>query len=214
MRTLQPEGRPSSCSRFYPANLLIPVGPILSIPFDDYFYIFLHYIPSHISFLHLQWACNYPWIRRENSLPCNMGILSVVNICLIHFLIQRVRGPFGIPTSHLLCFYTLFAQGFLFFPIFFFFFFFFFFFLPLSLQPAVLPATFPAKDERSKIRGDRHNKSQSAEMKINDCPNRRSLKSGLKHGNAFQMKSSPWNIWSTFAQAPICRYLISSWEIM
>lgn len=184
MRTLQPEGRPSSCSRFYPANLLIPVGPILSIPFDDFFYIFLHYIPSHISFLHLQWACNYPWIRRENSLPCNMGILSVVSICLIHFLIQRVRGPFGIPTSHLPCFYTLFAQGFLFFSI--------FFFLPLSLQPAVLLATFPAKDERSKIRGDRHNKSQSAEMKINDCPTRRSLKSGLKHGNAFQMHKLPF----------------------
>lgn len=50
-----------------------------------------------------------------------MGILSVVSICLIHFLIQRVRGPFGIPTSHLLCFYTLFAQGFLFFSIYFFF---------------------------------------------------------------------------------------------
>lgn len=29
------------------ANLLIPVGPILSIPFDAFFYISLHYIPSH-----------------------------------------------------------------------------------------------------------------------------------------------------------------------
>lgn len=34
---------------FYPANVLIPVGPILNIPFDDFFYSFLHYVPSHIS---------------------------------------------------------------------------------------------------------------------------------------------------------------------
>ncbi len=91
-----------------------------------------------------------------------MGILSVVNICLIHFLIQRVRGPFGIPTSHFPCFYTLFAQGF-----------FSFYFLPLSLQQAMLLVTFLTGG------GEHHNKSQSSEMKINDCLTQQSLKSGL-----------------------------------
>lgn len=30
---------------------LIPVGPILSIPFDNFFHILLHYIPPHVIFL-------------------------------------------------------------------------------------------------------------------------------------------------------------------
>lgn len=53
-------------------------------------------------------------------------------------------------------------------------------FLPLGLRPAVLLATLSAADERSEIRGDRHNKSQSAEMKINDRLTQPSLKSGFE----------------------------------
>lgn len=58
-------------------------------------------------------------------------------------------------------------------------FFFSFYFLPLSLQQAVLRVAFLTEDEGSQSRGERHNKSQSAEMKINDCLTQQSLKSGL-----------------------------------
>lgn len=56
-------------------------------------------------------------------------------------------------------------------------------FLPLSSQPAVFPATHLTVDEGSEIREDCHNKSQSAEMKINDCLTQRSLKSEKKKKN-------------------------------
>lgn len=87
-----------------PANLLIPAGPVLSIPFDDLFYIFLHYIPPHISFLHLQWACNYSAGRTASV---QYRLTSVVNIWSIHFVIQKShRASFEFPPL----LYTVFAH--------------------------------------------------------------------------------------------------------
>lgn len=134
---------------------MIPVGPILSIPFDGFFYISLHYIPSHMSFLHLHRACNYPWTHRENSLCAIRDVLSVVNICLIHFLIQRVRGPFGILTFRLSSALHALCPGF-------------FFCCILSLQLGFVAGYIYDGRWGKWVREERHNKSQSTEMKIND----------------------------------------------
>lgn len=59
----------------------------------------------------------------------------------------------------------------------------------------MLLATLSAADERSEIRGDRPNKSQSAEMKINDRLTQPSLKSGFekkkKTEMSFKRKRAP-----------------------
>lgn len=137
-----------------------------------------------------------------------MGILSVVNICLIHFLIQRVRGPlWNSTTSHLAGFlHTLCPE----FVSFYFYFFSFFFAINFTANCA----TFSTEDERREIRGERHNKSQSAEMKINDYLTQWSLKSSLKtHRNVFEMKKRA-TFCPHFLRAPVRTYLLLTLEIM
>lgn len=140
----KPKDTSAAAVDFYPANLLIPVGPILSIPFDAFFYISLHYIPSHKLFtspLGKQLSINL-----EGKQPlCHMSVLNVVNICLIH-LIETVRDPFGIPTSKLPCFYTL---RFLFF----------YFYLLMYF----LPASFDIQEKEG-----HRNTCVRTEMKMND----------------------------------------------
>lgn len=85
-----------------------------------------------------------------------MSVLNVVNICLIHFLIETVRDPLGIPTSKLPCFYTLRFS-------------FFYFYLLIYFLPACFDI------QRKKFH---HNTCIRTEMKMNDPKNQ---KSALEH---------------------------------
>ena len=77
--------------------------------------------------------------------------------------------------------------------------------LPLSAQLAVLQAIFAAENERAKSEGTVANESQSAGMKINECPTQPSLKSGWKCRNVIQTNETPGNTLLAFARAGVCR---------